>query len=51
MGYLFNDYIALKGRMTDEVHRIWKEADGAESRYYPCIFLEGMRKTMKNLSG
>jgi hypothetical protein len=37
-------------RMIDELKRIWKEAIVAYSRYYPGICLEGLRKTIKNLS-
>jgi hypothetical protein len=29
--------------------RIWKETVVAESRYYPAIYLEGLRKSTKNL--
>jgi hypothetical protein len=31
--------------MNDELERIWKEALVAFSRYYPVIYLEGLRKT------
>jgi hypothetical protein len=34
--------------MNDDVGRMWKEAAVATSRYYPSIFLEGPKKTMKN---
>jgi hypothetical protein len=34
-------------RMTDELGRILTTAFVARSRYYPCIYLEGLRKTTK----
>jgi hypothetical protein len=34
--------------MNDEMERIWKEAIVAQSKYYPRIFLEGLKKTTKN---
>jgi hypothetical protein len=34
--------------MTHELERIWKESVAAESRYYPRISLEVLRKTTKN---
>jgi hypothetical protein len=36
--------------MNDELERISKEAVVAWPRYYPIIFLKGLRKTMNNLS-
>jgi hypothetical protein len=36
--------------MTDDLERICKEAVVAQFRYYPDICLEGLRKTMRNLS-
>jgi hypothetical protein len=36
--------------MTYEQKRIWKKAVVAYSKYYPDNFLEGVRKTAKNLS-
>jgi hypothetical protein len=43
------DHIALNGRLSDELERIWKEAVVAQSRYCPGIYL-GLRKNMENLS-
>jgi hypothetical protein len=31
--------------MNDELETIWKEALVTNSRYYPVIFIEGLRKT------
>jgi hypothetical protein len=36
--------------MIDETERIWKETAVAWSRYYSRVYLEGLRKTTKNLS-
>jgi hypothetical protein len=36
--------------MTDELEMSWKEIVVTYSRYYPGIFLVGLRKTMKNLT-
>lgn len=36
--------------MNGELQRIWKQVIIAQSGYYPGIYLELMRKTMKNLS-
>jgi hypothetical protein len=35
--------------MTDELESVWKEAIGAQSRYYPSICLDGLRKLQKTL--
>jgi hypothetical protein len=35
--------------VIDKLERIWKEVVIAYLRYYPGIFLEGLRKTMKTL--
>jgi hypothetical protein len=35
--------------MSDKLERIWKEVVMAYSRYYPGIFLEGLKKIMKTL--
>jgi hypothetical protein len=43
------DYVVLNGRMIVELKTIWKEAIMASLRYYPSIFLEGLRKPLKNL--
>jgi hypothetical protein len=34
--------------MNDELSRIWKEAGWPNLRYYPDIFLEKLRKTMRS---
>jgi hypothetical protein len=36
--------------MRDKLERIWKEAVMVSSRHYPGIYLEGLRKTTKNLN-
>jgi hypothetical protein len=36
--------------MTDELERSWKEIVVAYSKYYPDIFLVGLRKTTNNLT-
>jgi hypothetical protein len=36
--------------MTDELEIIWKEAVVAYSRYYPRIFLEGVKNYATKLS-
>jgi hypothetical protein len=36
--------------MTDELERIWKDSVVVQLRHYPCICLEGLRKTMQNFS-
>jgi hypothetical protein len=36
--------------MNDELERMWKEAGKAYLRYYPSIYLKGLRKTTTNLS-
>jgi hypothetical protein len=36
--------------MNDELEMIWKESAVGSSRDYIGIYLEGLRKTMKNLS-
>jgi hypothetical protein len=41
--------IASVGRMTDELERIWKDEFMIWWRHYPGIYLEKLRKTMKNL--
>jgi hypothetical protein len=49
---LFNHIFPVSdGRMTDELERTWKEAVMAQLRYYYGICLDGLRETMKNLSG
>jgi hypothetical protein len=40
------DYIATDD-VSDELERIWKEMVAVYSRYYPRIWLEGFRGTMK----
>jgi hypothetical protein len=52
VGYLttliqYQDYIALDGRMTDELKSTWKEAVVVHWRYCPGIYLEELRKTTK----
>jgi hypothetical protein len=44
------DCIVLDGKITDELERNRKEAFVACARLYPDIYLEGLRKTMKNFS-
>jgi hypothetical protein len=41
------DYVAPEGRMTEEFQRIWREVFDVHFRFYPGIFLEGLRKIMK----
>jgi hypothetical protein len=36
--------------MNDELERIWKEAAVVDLRYYPGIFLEGLRNITRDLS-
>jgi hypothetical protein len=36
--------------MNDKLKWIWKEAVVAQSRYYPKMFLEGLRKPTKYLT-
>jgi hypothetical protein len=38
-----------KGRMTDELERIWKKAAVAQTRYYPRSWVEVLRKITKRL--
>jgi hypothetical protein len=35
--------------MIDELERIWEEAVVAQAKHYPIIYLDGLRKNMKNL--
>jgi hypothetical protein len=35
--------------MSDKLERIWKEVVMNYPRYYPGIYLEGLRKIMKTL--
>jgi hypothetical protein len=36
--------------MSNKLERIWKEPVMASSRHCPDIYLEGLRKSTKNLS-
>lgn len=38
------DAVPLNGRMADELAKIWKEAVVTESKYYPGVYLERLRK-------
>jgi hypothetical protein len=33
--------------LQNELERTWKEVAVAQLRFHPCIYLEGMRKTIK----
>jgi hypothetical protein len=53
--YAFSNALAMYRRMLgcivfSELERMWKEPTAASLRYYPIIWLERLRKTMKNLS-
>lgn len=43
----YPDCTASDSRMIDDLERIWKDVIVVCSRWYPIIFLEGLRKTMK----
>jgi hypothetical protein len=37
--------------INDELERMWKKNSNGLSTYYPDIWLEGLRKSINNLSG
>jgi hypothetical protein len=46
---IYIDYVASNGAVIEELEIIWKESFVAYSRRYTEIFLEGLRKAMKDL--